>query len=166
MKQQVTSKQYFKTLTILFYALIIGQIIMIGIAFLSPFFLEKTIVTAKLQMYIILLVSFICIFGFSSVRAVFKNKLKQLSQKKDLVEKMQKYQNLTIAKYATLEGCSFCAAIATFLTGDTILLTFSLLMLMLIFVDKPSCYKAMKDLNLSSEDARKIQNPEEIISIM
>ena len=166
MKQPITSKQYFKALTILFYALIVGQVMMIIIAFFSPYFFEKFIFSAKEQMYLALLVSFVCVLGFSSAIAIFKNNLKRLSQKENLIEKMQKYRTLIVIKYAILEGCSFCAAIVTLLTGETILLTFSILMLMLVFIDKPSNYKAIKDLQLSGEDAQKIQNPEEIISFM
>jgi len=166
MGQPITSKQYFRTLTIIFYALIVGQIMMIAVAFFSPYFMGEVIANAKEQMYITLGVSFICVLGFSVSRAIFKNKLKRLSQQENLAEKMHKYLSLNITKYAIFEGCSFCAAIATLLTGETILLTFSILMLMLVFVDRPSNYKAIKDLQLSREDAQKIQNPEEIISFM
>ena len=163
MGQPITSKQYFRTLTIIFYALIVGQIMMIAVAFISPYLYEKIITDTKEQMYITLGVSFISVFGFSVSRAIFKNKLKRLSQQGDLAEKMHKYMSLNIAKYAIFEGCSFCAAIAALLTGETILLTFSILMLMLVFVDRPSNYKAIKDLQLSAEEAQKIQNSGEII---
>ena len=163
MGQAITSKQYFRTLTIIFYALIVGQIMMIAVAFISPYLYEKIITDTKEQMYITLGVSFICVFGFSVGRAIFKNKLKRLSQQEDLAEKMHKYMSLNITKYAIFEGCSFCAAIAALLTGETILLTFSILMLMLVFIDRPSNYKAIKDLQLSAEEGQKIQNPGEVI---
>ena len=166
MKQSITSKQYFQTLTILFYALIIGQVIFMIITFFSPYFFEKLILSDKEQMYLALGVSFLCVLGFSISRAIFKNGLKRLSQKGNLIEKMYKYRNLNIAKYAISEGCSMCAIIAAFLTGNTIFLTFSILLILLIFVDKPSKEKAIKELYLSGEDAQKIQNPLEIISFM
>ena len=166
MKQPLTSKQYFKALTIIFYALIAGQIAFMLIAFFSPYFFEKLILSDKEQMYAALLVSFICVFGFSFSRLYFKKSLNRLIQQENLIEKMQKYQRLIVIKYAAWETPSICAIIAAFLTGNTIFLTFSILLILLLFVDKPSKEKAIKELCLSGEDAQKINTPSEIISFM
>lgn len=165
MEQQfVTSKQYFKTLSTIYYVLIAGQILLIIIAFASQYFIEKIITSHKIQGMITILMSFLGVLGFSASKFLFKNDLKKISAETSTRQKMKNYKSALIKKYSMLEFISFCAAIATFLTGESIFLTFSLIIILLFFIDKLSAIRAAKDLALSPEDSLRIQKPDEIIA--
>ena len=113
---------------------------------------------------ITILMSFLATLGFFTGKFLFANELKKKSAKSDLMQKMQHYKSALIKKYCMLEFVSFCATIATFLTGESIFLTFSLIIILLFFIDKPSVIRATKELGLSVEDSLKIQKPDEIIA--
>ena len=163
-QQLVASKQYFKTLSIMYYVLIAGQILLIIIAFASQYFMEKIITSYKIQGMITILMSFLAVLGFFASKFLFRNDLKKISAEPELRQKMQNYKLALIKKYGMLEFISFCAAIATFLTGESIFLTFSLIIVLLFFIDKPSAIRAAKDLVLSPEDSLRIQKPDELIA--
>jgi hypothetical protein len=163
-QQPVTSKQYFKTLSIIYYTFIVGQILLIIIAFTSQYFMEKIITSYKIQGMITILMSFLGVLGFFAGKFLFKNDLKKISAEASTEQKMQSYKSALIKKYSMLEFISLCAAIATFLTGENIFLTFSLIIVLLFFIDKPSAIRAAKDLALSPEDSLRIQKPDEMIA--
>ncbi len=163
-QQSVASKQYFKTLSIIYYVLIAGQISLIIIAFASQYFMEKIITSYKIQGMITILMSFLSVLGFFTSKFLFKSDLKKILAESGLRQKMQSYKSALIKKYNILEFISFGAATATFLTGENIFLTFSLIIVLLFFIDKPSAIRAAKDLVLSPEDSLRIQKPDEIIT--
>jgi hypothetical protein len=50
------------------------------------------------------------------------------------------------------------------LTKEETFLSLSILLILLLFVDKPSPVKAAKDLELHSADAQTISNPDKVIA--
>jgi hypothetical protein len=104
-----TSKEYFKTLQIIYYALITGQVIF-GLVTL---YLRKMIgLDTGLQdltgIFLYLVPVFI-IGGYFLSRILFKSNLNTAINKTSLIEKMSDYRAALVIRYALLEGPTFFA---------------------------------------------------------
>lgn len=163
-QQPVASEQYFKSLSITYYILITGQILLLISAFASQCFIETIVTSYKVQGIITISMSFLAVLGFFISKFSFKKDLQKISEELDLMQKMRNYKSTLVKKYAMLEVISLCASVATFLTGESIFLTFSLIIVLLFFIDKPSAIRAAKDLALSPQDSLRIQKPDETIA--
>lgn len=158
-----TSKQYFRSLSIINLALTLGQvffiIITIGLVELGSLDLE-------MRELVSILALFILFAGGLSVLAsyfVFKSKLKKIKQQADLSQKMFDYRAALIMKYALLEGPSFAAIVFCMLTGFYWFLAFSAVIVVVFILIKPSAHKAEIDLELNPNEVQKINDPECVI---
>ena len=161
--QPVTSKQYFRALSIIYYALMIGPLIFVGVVL----FLKSEIalnINPKLEFIITFITPVVVVVGFFFSRSFFKNQLEKIKRENDLILKMQKYRSALIIKYSILEFCLLIPAIATLLTENTIFLVFSIIVALLFFVDKPSAIRAARELELHPDDVQRLYNPDEIIA--
>ncbi|MDR0368187.1 MAG: hypothetical protein LBH82_03485 [Bacteroidales bacterium] len=164
-QQEVTSKQYFKTLSAVYYILIVGQGLWTVIAFASQYVTAERIITShKTQGMFTILISFLAVSGFFVSKFLYNNSLRKISANANLKQRMHCYKPALIGKQILLSFVSLCAAMAAFLTGENIFLVFSLIIILLFFMDKPSAVRAARDLTLSPEDSLRVQNPDEIIA--
>lgn len=163
-QQLITSKKYFKTLSLIYYLLIIGQTLLIIFAFIFQHLSKEIVISHKTQGIMTISISLIAFLSFSIGKFLFKNKLRKLIIEPNLTKKMQGYRSALIEKYTILLLASCCAIVATFITRDDIFLIFSLLFTLLFFIDKPSVIRAAKDLDLSPENTLKIKNSDAIIA--
>jgi hypothetical protein len=109
---------------------------------------------------------FLAIAGGLSILAsplIFNSKLKIARKKDVLSEKMGDYRAALVVRYALLEGPSFCGLVFFLLTGYYLLLAFSLLIIAIFVLIKPTIQKAETDLKLNPDEVRKINDPEMVV---
>lgn len=159
-----TSKMYFRSLTILNRALIIGQILFLCSVFAMRYFEIYKIDEDPFMTNILLIVSFsMLIFTFIFNRFVISKKIDDIMPAQPLKEKLHHYRALLINKWAKIEGFGFLGIIAFLVTNEVAFLCFSLISLMWLFLDGPSKNKALAALPLSTQESSLLRNPDGII---
>lgn len=146
--QQLTSKEYFKSLYLIFYALIAGQLLFGALAFYL--INSGTIVPSLIELetpFIGITVIFFAIV-FWGGKALFNLKLLSCKRNKPLIVKMSNYRMAVFLRFCLLEAPAFLSVIFYMLTGNIILLIISTLITALFFTLKPGKEKAIIDLKL------------------
>jgi hypothetical protein len=153
-----TSKDYFRTLQIIFFALIAGQVVFCLIVF---FLIRTGDFNAELQdlknIFFIIVPVFV-IGGYLGGRMLFKNSMKAAQNKAALSEKLEDYRSASIVRYALLEGPSMLAIISYLLTGEISFLVMAAFIIAIFFTILPTPQKAAADLELDLNDEQKLTN--------
>jgi hypothetical protein len=157
------SKQYFLLLTVLYFGLLVGQVVFASIALLlnlahlfQPF--------NSLKAIFIYIVPVIVVAGFVAGQLVYKNQLNKIKGYDSLVTKMVGYRTALIIKLAMLEGASLFAIIAYLLTSDLIFLGMSGIIIFYFLLMKPSRDKIVMDLGLNPVERMKIEDDNALIA--
>lgn len=165
MSQSITSKEYFKTLSILHGAIFLGSLLFFIVAIflfeedasfkkLAESEYQVLLGFATLSVVVIFIVKFI--YPFIVYKAIQKNEF--------LKHKMQKYQTASLVKFALFELIIFASIIAFIYLLNFWYLVVSIIFLILLFFEKPDRYKIIRGLKLNEEESKHINNPDAIIS--
>jgi hypothetical protein len=159
-----TSREYFRALQIIFYALIAGQV---SFALVSVFLNQMSDFssgTEDLRKIFLIIVPVFVIGGYLGSRFLFKNNLKTARSRESLTEKMNDYRAACVVRYALLEGPSFLAIITFLLTGDYVFLGITGFIIAIFLTIIPSQDKAVFELELNPYEEQKIRDPDAVIS--
>ncbi len=160
-RKQITSKEFFNGLSIVFYALIIGLVFFA----LVSFYLQQNNF-GKTEMNIFKYIVPIFIYGaFRGGSILFKKQVNNAIPKTDLLEKLILYRSALIVKYALLEGAAFFAIVAYLLTGEVLHLALAGISILAFLFSIPSIAKTENDLELNQDERQKINNPETVLSV-
>jgi len=160
MQQNVlTSKLYFRSLTIIFSALLAGQVF-----FTLLTLLLGEIVSGKEDMSSLIdifkyFMPFCVLGGIIASIIISKAKLKEARKRDTLKQKLEDYQTLTIVKLAILEGQAFFAIVVFMITGSLIFLGYGLIVTLFFLTQFPMKIKIVEELNLNESDKRLLENP-------
>jgi len=163
---QQTIKSYFLALQIVYFALIAGQIIF---TFLTFYLIRSGLFDgeqAELRNIFIYIVPAFMVGGLFISHLLFKSFLNTARGKKNLYEKLTFYRSALIIRFALLEGPSFFAIVVYLLTGDYLFLGMSGLIIIVFFTLKPTAERAVNDMELHSEEAHAINNPNTVMNEM
>jgi uncharacterized membrane protein len=158
-----TSREYFRTMMIIFIALVTGQV-MFGLVAL--FLQQIGELSPELQDMKMLFLIMVCGFvagGYLGSRFLFRNSMKTAKEKTSLAEMMAHYRSALIVRYALLEGPSMFAVIAFLITGDYIFLGVAGFIIVIFITMPPTKSNAIRDLELNPDEERKINDPEQVI---
>jgi hypothetical protein len=161
-----TMKEYFLALQIVYFALIAGQIVFSLLTFYlirSGLFDDERTALRNIFIYI---VPIFVVGGLFISHLMFKNFLNTARGKKNLYEKLTFYRFALIIRYALLEGPSFFAIVVYLLTGDYLFLSMSGLIIIVFLTLKPTVERAVNDMELHSEEAYAIKNPNTVMNEM
>lgn len=159
-----TSKDNFKSLQIIYYALIAGQFFFGLVTYILSTMENFNSGGKELRDIFIYIVPVFAVGGFLGSIFIFKNRLQAAKNKADLFDIMADYRSALIVRYALLEGPSFLSIAVYFLTGDIIFLVFSGLIILYFFAIKPTTEKAAIELNLNPSQNNSINDPDKIIA--
>jgi MFS family permease len=155
-----TSKDFFRTLQIIFLGLIIGQILF-GLVSL---FLNQTEdwkpVAAELKQVFIYIVPVFVIGGYLGGKMLFKRSMRAAQKKAGLSVKLSDYRSACIVRYALLEGPSMLALISYLITGELSFLVMAAFIIAIFLTIIPTPQKAITDLALDLNDEQKLNNPD------
>jgi len=157
---QQTSREYFRALRIIYFAIIAGPTIFGLIAFFlikSGNFEPEMNSLHKIFVYI---VPAFAITGILGSTRIFKSQLSPLRQKKELTGKMEGYRSALIVRYALIEGPAFFAIVVYMLTGIPMYLGIAGLVLLSFLTLKPTAGKAAIDLELNPDEKQIIVGKE------
>lgn len=162
--RQQTSKEYFKTLQIIYFALIAGQVIFGLVTLYLHQIIGLDTGLQNLRSIFLYIVPIFIIGGYLGSRILFKSNLKTVISKSSLVEKMSDYRAALVLRYALLEGPSFFAMVVYLLTDDVLFLVMAGLIIVLFFTMKPTKEHAVTDLELNPAEEQSILDPDKVIA--
>ena len=160
---RLTSKDFFKTIQIIHFALMTGLIVMGMLAFLFHYNGLEMEGGKEMNFGLIYVVPVFAFSGIIASNLVFKHKLKDSVNTPNLKEKLNNYRSALIAKFALIEGNSFFAIIAYLLTGKLLYLGHAGLLLIVLLLYRPTKEKSIIDLELGHSDQQLIYDSNAII---
>jgi hypothetical protein len=159
-----TSREYFRTLSIIHMALVGGLVICtLFILLLLSVFMEKEIVVDMSSVFIYI-ISIVVLGGIALGILLYKSRLEILIQSRNLSEKMSKYRDLLILKYVLQEGPAMLSILLSLITHNLIFLFFALLNIGLLILWRPSKSSVIRELQLKQYEVDIIENPQSIIA--
>ena len=156
-QQKIASKQFFLTIRIIHFALIVGQLIFAGIFIFLVNNSYSPVIAEFDDVFLILtlLITFGALFG---ANAFYKSKLNAVLPEKTVIEKLQDYRVALIVKYGILEGAGFFSLVAYFITANHLLLIFPAVIIVAFLLNKPSTNSFIVDFDLSAAEKSEIQD--------
>lgn len=157
-----TSKDYFKELTILHLAMLVGQVLMAAILY----YIHEGNYTSGLDFRNIfsILVLAAVIIGFAGSFFIPKKMIEKAKTSKDLKEKMGRYRAALVVKWAFLESGTMVPLILFYITGNLTFLMMGGAMIAFFASTNPSPKKAIQELNLKQAEQRLLHQADEIIT--
>jgi MFS family permease len=159
-----TSKDYFRTLQIIYYALIAGQVIFGLVALFLNQMIGLDTGLNDLRNIFLFIVPIFIVCGYLASRILYKNSLKKAKSRASLIEKMSDYRAALVVRYALLEGPSFFAVVVYLITGDLSFLVMAGFIIAIFFTIKPTKDRAVRDLELSPYEEQSILDPDKVIA--
>jgi hypothetical protein len=156
---KLTSGAYFRALLIIYYGLIIGQVLF---GFLAFFLVSTHILKSEgedLSRVFIYIIPFFVLGGFIASNLLFKNRLKAIDQKSSLMIKLTDYRAALVLRYALLEGPTIFAIVVYLVTGNSIFILFAAIIVLYFLMIRPDREKAIRDLDLNSNDEQILYDP-------
>jgi hypothetical protein len=163
-KQVVTSKTYFKTINILFLALVAGQVAFaIVLLFLNQTKRSVDMITPEIHQTLIWVVPAIAVAGIALGWIVFNARLKSLQMKDNLSEKLRSYQSIMIVRYALMEGPSLLALTIFYITGNYIFVGIAAFIVVMFLFNRPSKTAIIRHLQLHDDEKLLLEDPEAVV---
>jgi len=159
----MTSKEFFKSIQIIHFALVIGVFVLGIFAFYFHYSGLEMEGGEDMNFGLKYVVPIFAIIGVFASNLVFKNKLKDCTRKTGLKEKLNNYRSALIVKFALIEGNSFFALVAYLLTGKLLYLGLAGLLLIVLILYRPTKEKLIFDLELNQLDKHLIYDSNAII---
>jgi uncharacterized integral membrane protein len=159
--QAITPKIYFKTVNMLFVALVAGQVVFA----LVLFFLNQTqkkieFITPEIHQTLVWIAPALAVAGIVLGWLVFNTKLKPLQHKNSLFEKLKGYQSAMILRFAFMEGPSLVALVFFYITGDYIFLGVSAFIILAFLFNRPSKSLIIRHLQLHDDERLLLEDSE------
>ena len=150
---KLMQNSFLKTMSIIFFALLAGQLIFIAIAF---FIVTKNPPQSQNDDMLNIIVPILVGSGLFISNFMFRQLLGKIKNDSSFEIKLEAYRSALIIRYALLEGPSIFSTVAYLLSGNIIFLAFSGVMVLAFMTNMPSRNKATQDLNLSSIETDKL----------
>lgn len=158
------SKEYFRSLNIIFFSLLAGQVAFVLIVFYLSLNAQNQPSDEFLNTVFLLLSIAFGLNGILTGRLIYKGKLKKLTLQPDFVIKMSEYRGVFIIRLALMEGTTLFSIIAGLITSELIFLGITGVLIVYYLSLRPLLEKIVVDLELSSSEKGKLENPEELIA--
>ena len=153
----MNNNKFFSLLNILYYALLIGNILFIAIAY---WIVQSGSMGSSIPQSenILLIAAILVSVLIMASNMIFKKKLPKIQLMNGVQEKTKAYLSIFIIRISFLQSASFIATIFYLLTSNTLLLALAGLIAFLFLTIKPSKKRIIFELKLTQEEATKFIN--------
>jgi MFS family permease len=155
--------QYQRTNSILFVAMLMGQIFFTAITLYLNQTLGGIAEDDNLRDIFLIIVPVFFLGQMVASKIVISKKLKLARSKETLKEKLFEYRSITIIRLAMLEGVAFFSIICFLLTVDYIFLVFIGLIMILFVINKPTKEKLVEELQLKKDEQSQLEDTTVIV---
>lgn len=143
---------FLRRLSILYAALLMGQLLFLGVAYFLGQNVEMTENVLKMKDTLQMIAPAMAIGGLLGGGVLYRSFLGKIDKNADITTKLNSYQTASILRYALLEGPSIFASVCFLLTGDLIFLGLSGIIILAFVFHRPTKDKIALELNLSSKE--------------
>jgi len=157
---QNSAKEYFKLITIIHSALVLGVILFGAVICLFIVDFQHTDTESELANLFVYLVPGLIMVGIVASNVIFRIKLNTLIDCEDLKTKMEVYRRASIIRYAFIQGPALFALMVIFLTSDINYLVYAGLMIVLLIIKRPTMKLAVSELRLDQQEIALLENPD------
>lgn len=161
----VKSRDYLRTLNVLFAALVAGQIVFaLVISLMNIFNKPVLIIPAALLPVLVWLVPAFAVLAVLMGWQVFRFRIKALQQQHDLTVRLQGYRAALLLRFAIMEGAGLLAIIIFYLSGSYIFLAVAAFIIVAFILNRPSKAKVIQHLNMQYDEQMKFDDGAEGLS--
>jgi hypothetical protein len=148
-------KNFFKTLDVLFFAFLSGQIIyfIVGLFIIQSGELKGFGGLNTIFMFITPVVVLSCIFAS---RFIYNKQVTEFDKSLPLENKMASFRTANIIKLALLEGANIITVSIMIITANYFFAVLFVAVIVLVFFNKPSIEKFILEYEISADDALKL----------
>jgi hypothetical protein len=148
-------KNFFKTLDVLFFAFLSGQIIyfIVGLFIIQSGELKGFGGLNTIFMFITPVVVLSCIFAS---RFIYNKQVTEFDKSLPLENKMASFRTANIIKLALLEGANIITVSIMIITANYFFAALFVAVIVLVFFNKPSKEKFIIEYEISADDALKL----------
>lgn len=142
----------YKSLQIIFYALLAGQVLFLLIAiFLVK---EKIFTSARndLENIFLPLVVILALLCMISGSRIFKARMQKLGDTRSITERLSEYRAICLVRWALLEGPCLFAIICFLLTANYLFVLIAILLLFFFCIISPVKTKVAMDMGISTDE--------------
>lgn len=151
---------YFRTLLILFGALLMGQLAMLGVFYFVPIPVNAALPREVLKYYVP--AGTILLIGLAWW--VRQNRVQAARAQPDLLGKFRGYRLALVLSYALLEIALLVPAVVYFISRDPSVLMLAALPLAVFIFMRPDRTKLIAELDLSQQEQMALEDPGTIVS--
>lgn len=152
----MNSQNTLSSLQIIFFALLLGQVMFLAVAF---FLVQQGAMeinpedNADIGNILKIIVPTLALGGLLGGNVIFRNFMKTAREKSALHEKMGIYRTAFIIKSALLEAPVLLSIVAYLLSADIIFPVIAVILIALFVLMRPTTSAVSNDLNLSAEES-------------
>jgi hypothetical protein len=148
-------KNFFKTLDVLFFAFLSGQIIyfIVGLFIIQSGELKGFGGLNTIFMFMTPVVVLSCIFAS---RFIYNKQVTEFDKSLPLENKMASFRTANIIKLALLEGANIITVSIMIITANYFFAVLFVAVIVLVFFNKPSIEKFILEYEISADDALKL----------
>lgn len=164
MARKIKSKEYFRTLNIIYFAQIGAMTLLAVVSYfliqqgsLGP---ENNDLAVSFQKIIMVVIPLSLAAGY----LLFRVFLRGIQPELPLIHKMKRYFSANLIRSAFLEIPGLFVSVAALITAQVLFLVIVPLILMLFILFRPTKSVIAQELNLSVAERAKLEDPEAIIS--
>ncbi len=164
MTEKISSKQFFRILAVIHGTLVAGALLfLLTVSFMLS---EEELTTTYFPEWNLfyLIVGVFALWAIFGSEFIYRLLLKRIQRDQPLSKIMFAYQSANIIRFAIVEGVALLAIVFTLLTSSIWFMVVAGLMLILLFYMRPNPERAVKDLQLTGDQARKVLTPEAFIA--
>ncbi len=161
-QSQLTTGEYLKALKVIHIGLTAGVVLFLIIAVVLQFTVFEPELK-ELEMILLGVTAVAAISGIFAGSIIFRKRLEQLIELKNLDEKLTGYQSALIVKLALIEGPAFFTVVAYLLTANILFPAIAVLLVFVMVLSAPRKDKLITDLNFSTKETSVFENPDSVI---
>lgn len=156
-----TPKSFIQRITIIYLALIIGQLLFAGVSY--------TLVETNFLSFdfgsdvFVMLVPAIAVSGAFASNFIYTKKINELTSLESLKDKVMGYQTACIIRFALLEGPALLGIVYYMQTGNLLFLIIAGALIVYFITLRPTKEKIETDLNFSFEHKSTFNQMDEVI---
>ena len=144
-----TTNNYFKTIQVVYTALIIGILVLSAVLYYISNNLRYEL---ELSNPFALVVVIVAASGIFLSPILYRSILNGIQSSANLKSKLNKYMTATIVKGALLEGPALLASIVAYITQNGLFFIVTALMLLVMYLKFPSKVKFLSEVQLSMDE--------------
>lgn len=157
-----TSKKYFRSLSLIHYALLAGKVVFAGFAlYLNYGKIQSVTSLNELFIYMVPLIALVAVL---LSQLIYRQQSTKLKTYNTLVPKMTEYQRIFVIRLALIEGATLFAIVVYMMTVEAIFIAIAVLLIVYFVLLRPSIAKIAMDLELNASDKMKLEQADALIA--